>query len=104
MKPIGVDLGFQHEWGKDTKATLADKVDASGGWNPDAACVQFFHGIEDRHCIFSAHNMNTGWWTTVLTRDEYYWERIGPNKKAEIRREIIQAVKNACNNPRQRQG
>jgi hypothetical protein len=90
--PFGKNLGFHHAI-RDSIAVLCDKVDAAGGWNPQAVCVQFYHGIEDRHCIFSNQNVNTAWWTTVLTRDEYYWHRISDAKKAKIRRDIVNEIR-----------
>ena len=92
VKELGVNLGFDHAH-RDSIAMLCDKVDAAGGWNPEAVCVQFYHGIEDRHCVFSNQNINTGWWTTVLTRDEYYWERISPRKKEELRDVIVREIR-----------
>lgn len=92
IKPLSEDLGFVDEWGKDNAASLSKKVDEAGGWNPEAVCVQFFHG-ERRYCIFSSQDVNSGWWTTVLTRDEYYWEKITPRFKADRRREIVQDIK-----------
>lgn len=92
MKPLSENLGFQHAH-RDSPEMLADKVDAAGGWNPEAVCVQFYHGIEDRHCVFSSIDRNTGWWTTVLTRDEYYWARISAHSKTQIREDIVRQIK-----------
>lgn len=87
MLELGQDLGFVHERSGETIASLCDKVDEAGGWNPDAVCVQFYHG-DRRYCVFSHQNYNTGWWTTVLTRDEYYWQRISAATKDKFRKEI----------------
>ncbi len=92
MKAIESDLGFSHEWVRDTTESLCKKVDDAGGWNPDAACVQFYHS-ETRSCKFSAVDRNSGWWTTVLTRDEYYWNAISAEFKESIRRKTVRAIR-----------
>lgn len=90
--PLGENLGFQHAH-RDSIGDLCDKVDCAGGWNPLAVCVQFYHGIEDRHCIFNNQNVNTGWWTTVLTRDQYYWQRLSESMKAKVRTDIVREIR-----------
>jgi hypothetical protein len=76
--------GFCHEWCKDNNKTLSEKVDKFfGKWPDEYGYLKFYHGTE-RTMEFSNNPHNSGWWTTVLTRKDYYknkldqipWEQI----------------------------
>jgi hypothetical protein len=95
MKALGQDLGFSHNnrnGSRDTIETLCKKVDDAGGWNPLAVTVKFQHS-DERKCIFSDNYHNSGWWTVVLTRDDYYWYKLSERKKKAIYAELLDSVK-----------
>lgn len=88
-----------HTWMETTSEDLVRQMDeANIGWPPKAKSLKFYHTIEkgDRPCKFFADAHNTGWWTVVLTPDEYYWIKLSAEKKRQIehnaRMSIIRSV------------
>jgi hypothetical protein len=93
MYNLGEEMPEVHEWCVDKTASLCDKIDALGGWNPRAVSVKFFHG-DKRTLVFSDNYYNSGYWTVCLTKDEYYWHRISEKRKKEFEDEIRTKIRN----------
>lgn len=85
-------LPFSHEWVKDTVTSLTAKIDLCGGWPTEAKALLFYHD-DKRECVFCEEIKNTGFWTTVLTADEYYWEKISTFTKEKIKNTCIENFK-----------
>lgn len=75
-----------HNYGMPMEIFLK-RIEETGGWPENFLYVSFFHAVEDdkRFCIFTNQFMNTGWYTTILNRDEYYWWKISKEKKTKIK-------------------
>lgn len=85
------ETGVTHTWLKTNEEDLVRQMDELGiGWPTKAKSLKFYHTIEkdDRPCSFFADAHNTGWWTVVLTPDQYYWIKLSDARKKEFEREI----------------
>ncbi len=83
--------GITHTWCQTTPEDLVRQMDALGiAWPFKAASLKFFHTAEKdaRPCSFFEDAHNTGWWTVVLTPDEYYWIKLSKTRKDAFEREI----------------
>lgn len=73
-------------------------IDDTGGWPVGYTHVSFFHAVENsgRYCQFTMRSINTGWWTTVCTADDYYYWKLSETKRAEVlklaRQQLIQKL------------
>jgi len=69
-----------------TDAEFFDAIDATGGWPVGYRYVQFYHAMDNagRTCRFTNDSTNTGWWTTICTRDQYLWSRISDSYKLHV--------------------
>lgn len=63
------------------------QVDETGGWPLGYPFVAYHHS-DKRECIFMSTQINTGWWTTVCSADEYYWWKVSEAKKRSITNDI----------------
>lgn len=70
-------------------ADIISKIDARGGWPLAAGSLVLKHGTE-RECYFSkVASVRDEWNTSIMTADEYYWEKISQKKKDEFAKEQI---------------
>ncbi len=76
---------LKHLWG-DPLEKFLQSIDDTGGWPLGYTHVSFFHDgpCGDRYCQFTTRHLQTGWWTTVATADDYYFWKLSDAKKAAI--------------------
>lgn len=69
---------FQHRWTQDNAKTLTAKVDeVIGFWPVSAKYLIFAHSDKREMKFASAGFVRNGWWTDVMTQNEYYAQKLG---------------------------
>lgn len=87
-------MPISHEHMVDKTESLCAKIDSVGGWNPEAETVKFCH-TDKREMAFSNDYSNCGWWTVVLTRDEYYWYKLSESFKNKVVKCVLDSIGNS---------
>ena len=62
---------------------LLKQIDATGGWPVGYEFIGFEH-TDERAAGFCATSQNNGWWTVVLSADDYYMWKLSPAALARI--------------------
>lgn len=71
-----------------------ERIRTSGGWPDGKKYLAAFHGCElKRECMFCKMPVRNEWWTTIATRDDYFWWRISPEFKLSLARSTIEEFK-----------
>lgn len=82
---------FQHRWTVDNHASLTKKVDdVIGFWPVDAKYLIFAHSDERAMRFAPPGFIRNGWWTDVMTQNDYYAHKLG----IENIKSYQQAIKN----------
>ena len=58
-------------------------IDASGGWPVGYRYVSLYHDGpcgENRYCKFTNVRLNTEWWSTICSSDDYYYWKLSSEK------------------------
>lgn len=92
---------LNHKW-CETNERFFERIDACGGWPVGMRYVSFEHATE-RLCEFGNEYLNTGWWTTVASADDYYLWKLSDaaikKLKFKLRNQLISQLSNMKDTP-----
>ncbi len=80
--------GFRHSNAGMSDSKFFAHIDETGGWPVGYSFVGFEHSTS-RDAGFTNENINTGWWTTIASADDYYLWKLSP----DALRRIAEAVR-----------
>lgn len=85
------DPAIYHIYGHTTEVGLVAMIDATGGWPIHAKHLVMRHDMQEkRPCYFTNSPFpNNEWNTSVLTADEYYWEKVSIEKKIDFGNDCV---------------
>lgn len=75
--------GLSHRYPGVPDEELLKAIDATGGWPVGYQYIGFEH-TEERKAGFCLSSHNDGWWTVVMSADDYYMWKLSPAALARI--------------------